>query len=120
MKTTPHPALRTWHFIEPLEARIAPANITAVVSGHLLKIIGTGGDNAITIEAVMGDTTSFTVSSSTDTINGMASFTTPSGVTDISIKTLGSNSAGGDKVKFDNMIAPIHLKGSVTVVTGGG
>ena len=43
--------------IEILEARIAPANITATVVGHLLRIVGTEADNSITIDGVVSDDT---------------------------------------------------------------
>src|SRR5258708_5889417 len=102
--------------IEILEARIAPANITATVVGHLLLIVGTDDANLVTINGDAGDATKFVVSSG-DLINGSVSdFTTPAGVTDISIKTLG----GGDSVNFATTTSPFHLTGSLKIDGGVG
>ena len=39
--------MKTTSSIEPLEARIAPANVTATFSGGKLKVVGDGGDNFV-------------------------------------------------------------------------
>src|SRR6266853_157701 len=101
--------------IEILEARIAPANITAAVMGHTLKITGNDTANDITIRGAAGD--AFDVICSTDTINnGGSGFATMTGITDISIKLLG----GDDSVTFDNSPVAIHLKGGLKIDGGDG
>jgi hypothetical protein len=101
--------------LEALEARIAPANILATVSGQTLNITGTDGDNTITLVSAGGP---ITISSTTDTVNGAASFTTPGNITDISIKML----KGMDSVRLtqDLLGPPIVLTGGLTIAGGDG
>lgn len=104
--------------LEPLEARIAPANITCSVVGHALKILGTDDGNSITIDG-NADPTTFLVTSSTDMVNGApgaTGFTTPSGVTSISVKLLDGN----DTLTISKTIAAVHLTGTLMIDGGNG
>jgi hypothetical protein len=103
--------------LESLESRIAPANITAAVVNHVLRIVGTDDANSLTIDGVAGDATAFKLTTGGDTINGSSGpFTTISGVTGIAIKMLG----GDDSVIFSSDVVSIDVKGSVTINGGAG
>ena len=103
--------------IEPLEERYAPSNIVVAVAGHTLIITGDADANAFTIDGTVGDPTQLKVTADSGTLNGAANpFTTPTGITDIKMKLLG----GSDSVTFSDAIAPISLKGSVTINGGDG
>ncbi len=120
MNTNPQSAIHSLHFIEILEARIAPANITASVAGHVLTILGNDGDNNVTLDLFGTDASGlpeFAISSTSDLINGsVLQFVTPTGVTDVSIKMLG----GDDTVTFNDSSVPIHLKGGLKIDGGDG
>lgn len=102
--------------IERLEARIAPANILAVVSGHTLKITGSDAADTFTVQDLSTDGTAFVVfSPSSGTVNGGVSFTTPPGITDIAIDARG----GVNQVTVSARII-FDLKGSLTFKGGTG
>src|SRR5437764_661644 len=102
--------------IEILEARIAPANITASVAGHMLTIVGNDADNEIIIDGNVGSTVFLVSTNNGESVNGQNDFLTPAGVTDISVKML----KGDDSVTFSNSVAAIHLKGGLKIDGGDG
>ena len=101
--------------IECLESRIAPSNIFVAVAGHTLNVTGDSAGNQLTIQGD-ADPTLFHLSSAGGSINGLFfPFTTPTGITSISIKLLG----GDDSVSFGNTVH-IDLMGSLTIDGGDG
>ncbi|MEA3189078.1 MAG: hypothetical protein QOD99_2908 [Chthoniobacter sp.] len=101
--------------IETLESRIAPANISVTVIGHLLKIVADNDNNSITIDGSATDTMQFQVSSGSDTLNHLNAPFIATGITDISVKLLG----GKDDITFTDT-NPIFLHGSLTINGGTG
>ncbi len=101
--------------IERLESRIAPANIVATVAGHILQVVANDSANSVVIDGDAADATVFHVSSSTDTVNGIANFTTPAGVTSVSVKML-----NGDDILVLGKAFAVRLKGGVSVNGGTG
>jgi large repetitive protein len=104
--------------LEPLEGRDAPAALTVSYSAvtHTLTVVGTDGDNQLTIQGDSGDPTHFVLSSTTDTfVGGGTTFASPSGVQNISLRML----AGNDPVTLSNS-PPIRLAGALTIDGGDG
>lgn len=105
--------------LELLEGRDTPSNFTVSFSGltHTLTVTGDSLNNNLTVQAVAGDATKFTLSSATDTFNHVAGpLTTPSGVLNLKI-VLGD---GDDAVTFSNSPLAIDLKGNLSIMGGNG
>jgi hypothetical protein len=103
-------------FLEHLEHRDNPSNLSVTLAGHTLIIAGDTSDD-LTIQGVTGDATKFTLSSGSDTFNGQASpFTTPTGVHNMTFTLQGNN----DGVTFGNAVRPILLEGNLTINGGDG
>jgi len=103
--------------VQPLEGRLAPANVTVTFSPltHVLTVVGDNAANDLTIQGDASDPTHFTLTS-TGTINGIAGpFSTPSGVRNMAMRLL----AGNDQVGFGNSPA-VHLTGSLSINGGDG
>jgi len=104
--------------LELLEGRDAPANLTATYSAltRTLTVVGTDAANELTIQGDAADTTHFTVTSASDSINGAdGPFDAPHGVEAIVVRMLG----GDDTVTFGNA-DPVRLRRGLTVDGGDG
>jgi hypothetical protein len=104
--------------LERLEGRDTPSNFTVSYSGltHTLSVTGDSANNSLQVDGVAGNATKFALSSPSDTFNHKAGpFTTPTGVRNITIRTLGGN----DSVTFNNAV-PIDLKGNLSITGGDG
>ena len=112
-------SLRRRPCLEPLEGRDNPSNFTVSFSAltHTLTLTGDSLNNNLTVQAVGGDATKFTLSSATDTFNHVAGpLTTPGGVLNLTL-VLGD---GDDAVTFSNTPLAIDLKGSLSIMGGMG
>lgn len=101
--------------IETLEPRINPSDLTAVISGHTLKITGTAGADHLVVMGDAGNNELFHLQgASGDTINGQSMFDSTKDITTLKI-SLGN---GDDSLTFSTTGAPVAVKGSLTI-TGG-
>jgi large repetitive protein len=109
--------------LEALEGREVPANLTVTFSPltHTLTVVGDTAANNVDISGGLIDPTQVTVSSPTDTINGMAAdFSVRAGVYNVDVR-LG---AGNDGVTLGGIPAlptlPLQLVGRLTINGGDG
>jgi hypothetical protein len=119
MQRRQHPFRPT---LECLETRLTPANVTTSISGTILTLTKTGGDDAITIintgttPALFGRLTVSTTAG--NTINGgPGPFNTPGRITGVTVN-LG---AGSDVVTFDGVSnGRIDLSNNLSINGSGG